>query len=94
MATDNVAGAVAAARQLLAALYDPKNTFKDEHTSLNTVRVRMAEKHVPLDKLPPSGPSFGQHLKRASYESGCWLILVSLIFRHLMGRDGREKSMT
>jgi hypothetical protein len=45
MATDNVTGAVAAARQLLAALYDPHNTFKDDHANLNTLRV---------DQLPPS----------------------------------------
>lgn len=72
--TDDIADAVNAARQYVAALYDPKELHKDAHGDLNAIRVQFADTVVPLHKLPPSEPSFLQHVKWAFFQTRIWML--------------------
>lgn len=60
-------------RYFAVALYDPKCKFKGSHESLNKLRYNLAAKrNVPIAKLPPSEPSFEQHILRASWQTKTW----------------------
>ena len=60
-------------RQFVVALYDPKKKFKGSHSSLNELRFRLAAQiSMSIAKLPPSEPSFRQHVRRASWQTKTW----------------------
>ncbi len=57
---------------MIVALYEPRK--KSTITSITHLRTEMAKtKQVSLTKLPPSLPSFHQHVKRASWQTQVWM---------------------
>ncbi len=60
------------ARQLVAALYDPKQKHHLLHSSLTSLRVQLAKKDVALNQLPPAEASFTEQVKRARWQTKLW----------------------
>ena len=56
-----------ATRPAVSLLYDPKGKFKLCHHDLNMLRVKLAtNKDSPLSRIPPSEPSFKQHVQKGN----------------------------
>ena len=56
-----------AARYAVSLLYDPKGKLKSCHHDLGMLRVKLATiKDAFLSRIPPSEPSFKQHVLRSS----------------------------
>ena len=54
--------------------YDPNGKFKSCHHDLNMLRVKLAtSKDVSLSRIPPSEPSFKQHVLRSSLQATVWM---------------------
>jgi len=63
-----------AARPAVSLLYDPKGKFKSCHHDLNMLRIKLAtSKDAPLSRIPPSEPSFKQHVLRSSLQGTVWM---------------------
>ena len=61
--------AINAARHAVSLLYDPNGKFKSCHHDLNMLRFKLAtSQDVSLSRIPPSEPSFKQHLLRSSLQ--------------------------
>ena len=59
-----------AARHAVPLLYDPKGKFKSCHHDLNMLQVKLAtSKDTSLSRIPPSEPSFKQHMLRSSLQA-------------------------
>ena len=59
-----------AARPAVSLLYNPKGKFKLCHHDLNLLRVKLAtNKGASLSRIPPSEPSFKQHMLRSSLQA-------------------------
>jgi len=66
-----------AARHAISLLYDPKGKFKSCHHDLNMLRVKLAtSKDASLSRIPPSEPSFKQHVLRSSLQATVWMHLI------------------
>lgn len=71
--TANTDDVLKASRQIVASLYDPKGKYKESHRNLDDLRVQLVGKDYPLHRIPPSEPSFLQHVKRACYQTRIWI---------------------
>ena len=69
LATSDLEASIAASRCLVASLYDVKGIYKDAHQDLSDLRVKLVNNDTPLHKIPPSEPSFLQHVKRACFQT-------------------------
>ena len=62
------------AKHALSFLYDPKGTFKSCHHDLYMLLVKLAtSKDALLSRIPPSEPSFKQHVVRSSIQATAWM---------------------
>ena len=62
------------AKHALSFLYDPKGTFKSCHHDLYMLQVKLAtSKDALLSRIPPSEPSFKQHVLRSSIQATAWM---------------------
>ena len=74
LANCDVEESVSVARKFVAMLYDQKGKFKNLHSDLNKMRVKLATtKDASLAKLPPCESTFTQHLLRASLQTSIWM---------------------
>ena len=71
--------AVNVSRKFVAKLYDVKGKYKQSHTNLNKLRTKhAAKKTMSLKRLPPSEPSFVQHVKCATWQTKAHVALPHL----------------
>jgi hypothetical protein len=62
------------AKHALSLLYDPKGKFKSCHHVLYMLLVKLAtSKDALLSRIPPSEPSFKQHVLRSSIQATVWM---------------------
>jgi hypothetical protein len=62
------------AKHALSLLCDPKGKFKSCHHDLYMLLVKLAtSKDAVLSRIPPSEPSFKQHVLRSSIQATVWM---------------------
>ena len=71
--TDDITQAIEASRIFIASLYDPAGRFQDSHGDLSKLRIELIGRDTPLQRIPPSEPSFEEHVKRVVYQVKIWL---------------------
>ena len=70
----NLETTINAAKHALSLLYDHKGKLKSCHHDLNMLRVKLAtSKDASLSRIPPSEPSFKQHVLRSSLQATVWM---------------------
>jgi hypothetical protein len=70
----NLETTINAAKHALSLLYDHKGKLKLCHHDLNMLRVKLAtSKDASLSRIPPSEPSFKQHVLRSSLQATVWM---------------------
>ena len=70
----NKEAALSAARASTAMSYDPRDTEKNAHSSLNGLQLKLVnKKDRSLAKLPPCEASFEEHARRAQWQTKVWM---------------------
>ena len=55
-------------------LHYPAKVYKSLHGSFNELRAELCMRtSEPMSKLPPSGPVFLEHVKRAIWQTQLWV---------------------